>query len=79
MATLLGQTGAYLIAMIGSTLLNTWLRRNGVGKDMAFFTTLYFFAFINYFVIGWVVRTATTTPDASGDSTESGKQDKKKK
>ena len=61
--TLLGQSSAYFTGMIGSTFLNTILRKHGVSKDMAFFITLYLFAIINYFVVGWVVRRAVAKAD----------------
>jgi len=63
LTTLAGQCSAYFTAMIGSTLLNTVLRKHGFSKDMAFFTTLYVFAIINYFVVGWVVRRAVATAE----------------
>ena len=56
--TLVGQYGAYLTAMVGSTILNTWLRNQGMGKDKAFVATMFLFSIINYFVIGWIVRQA---------------------
>lgn len=55
-STLLGQAGAYVTAMFGSTMLNAVLRKWGMAKTPAFITTLYVFALINYFVIGWIVR-----------------------
>ena len=57
--TLVGQSSAYFTAMIGSTFLNTFLRqRLGVPKNYALFGTLYLFAIINYFVVGWIVHRA---------------------
>jgi hypothetical protein len=56
--TLLGQSSAYVVALFGSTILNQALISNGVTKNVAFLITLYLFAFINYFVVGWVVRRA---------------------
>lgn len=68
--TLVGQYGAYFTAMIGSTILNTWLRKKGMEKNKAFVSTLFLFAIINYFVIGWIVRQATDT--APGEIHKSG-------
>jgi hypothetical protein len=56
--TLLGQSSAYIVALFGSTFLNQALLSTGVNKNMAFLTTLWVFACINYFVVGWVVRRA---------------------
>ncbi|CAB9500417.1 expressed unknown protein [Seminavis robusta] len=53
--TLGGQASAYGTALIGSTLLNIYLRKH-MPKNVAFVTTLYLFAIINYFVIGWITR-----------------------
>lgn len=62
--TLAGQSSAYFTAMIGSTILNSILRnRFGVSKNTAFFITLYLFAIINYFVVGWIVRRAVIKAD----------------
>jgi hypothetical protein len=58
--TLGGQASAYVIALIGSTVLNVFLRRRGMSKNTAFVTTLYLFACINYFVIGWITRRSGT-------------------
>lgn len=62
--TLVGQSSAYFTAMIGSTVLNTFLRqRLGVPKNYALFGTLYLFAIINYFVVGWIVHRAVEKSD----------------
>jgi hypothetical protein len=59
--TLGGQAGAYFIALIGSTVLNIFLRKRGMSKNTAFITTLYLFACVNYFVIGWITRRSVGT------------------
>ena len=56
--TLLAQSSAYVVALFGSTFLNQALISSGVTKNAAFLITLYVFACINYFVVGWVVRRA---------------------
>ena len=75
--TLFGQSGAYFVALIGSTILNTWLRRSGMPKDLAFVTTLIVFACVNYFVIGWIVHNLGEDDNAlanknSADTTNKG-------
>lgn len=65
LSTLIGQSWAYFVALVGSTILNTWLRRSGMPKDLAFVTTLVVFACINYFVIGWIVH--KTVADAENN------------
>jgi hypothetical protein len=59
--TLGGQASAYFTALIGSTVLNIFLRKRGMSKNTAFVTTLYLFACINYFVIGWITRRSVGT------------------
>lgn len=56
--TLLAQSSAYVGALFGSTFLNQALISSGVSKNVAFLITLFVFAIINYFVVGWVVRRA---------------------
>lgn len=74
LTTLGGQYGAYFGAMIGSTVLNTWLRHHGgMSKDKAFVTTLILFSFVNYFVIGWIVRNSTTD-DSGLEKKEDGRE-----
>lgn len=44
---------------MGSTLLNTlFVKTLKMNKNVAFITTLWTFAAINYFVIGWIIRRA---------------------
>jgi uncharacterized membrane protein YqiK len=46
-------------SLVGSTLLNTlFVKTLKMNKSLAFITTLWTFAAINYFVIGWIVRRA---------------------
>jgi hypothetical protein len=46
-------------SLVVSTLLNTlFVKTLKVNKSLAFITTLWTFAAINYFVIGWIVRRA---------------------
>jgi hypothetical protein len=46
-------------SLVGSTLLNTFFVKTlKINKSFAFITTLWTFAAINYFVIGWIVRLA---------------------
>lgn len=59
--TLMGQFSAYGLALIGSTAFNLFLLRAGLDRTVAFFTTLVLFAFINYFLVGWVVRISTAS------------------
>jgi preprotein translocase subunit SecF len=49
----------YLGSLVGSTLLNTlFVKTLKMNKNVAFITTLWTFAAINYFVIGWIIRRA---------------------
>lgn len=56
--TLGGQSSAYIVSLFGSTFLNQALLSTGMTKNMAFLITLWVFGFINYFVVGWIVRGA---------------------
>lgn len=46
-----------MTSLVGSTLLNTFfVKILQIDKTIAFITTLWTFAIINYFFIGWIVR-----------------------
>lgn len=48
---------SYMTSLVGSTLLNTFFNKTlKIDKTTAFITTLWTFAIINYFFIGWIVR-----------------------
>jgi uncharacterized membrane protein len=54
--TLFGTYGTYVTSAVLSTALNGAFLKMGMDKTVAFVSTLYFFAIINYLVIGWIVK-----------------------
>jgi hypothetical protein len=59
--TLGGMYAALIVSAIGSTILNAFFLNMGLHKTVAFVSTLLTFAFINYFVIGWIVKKSSET------------------
>lgn len=58
-STLVGTYQAYIFSAFGSTFVNSYLMQTmGVNRDIAFVTTLWIFACMNYFYIGYVVNKA---------------------
>lgn len=56
LTTLFGTYGTYVTSAVLSTALNGVFLKMGMDKTVAFVSTLYFFAIINYLVIGWIVK-----------------------
>jgi hypothetical protein len=56
LTTLFGTYGTYVTSAVLSTALNGVFIKMGMDKMVAFVSTLYFFAIINYLVIGWIVK-----------------------
>jgi uncharacterized membrane protein len=56
LTTLFGTYGTYVTSAVLSTVLNGVFLKMGMDKTVAFVSTLYFFAIINYLVIGWIVK-----------------------
>jgi hypothetical protein len=56
LTTLFGTYGTYVTSAVLSTALNGFFLKMGMDKTVAFVSTLYFFAIINYLVIGWIVK-----------------------
>ena len=52
--TLLGNYSTYGGAMVGSTILNTILIKLGMNRNVAFVSTLWIFACINYFILKYL-------------------------
>lgn len=59
--TLIGTYQAFIVSAIGSTLINTRLVKLGFDRNIAFVSTLWLFACLNYFWIGLVVSRAKKT------------------
>mmetsp|Transcript_14759 Transcript_14759/g.21770 ORF Transcript_14759/g.21770 Transcript_14759/m.21770 type:complete len:194 (+) Transcript_14759:222-803(+) len=57
--TLIGCYSTYLLAMIGSTFLNTALIKNGVDRNVAFVLTLGIFSCVNYLLLHHINQTVT--------------------
>lgn len=77
--TLGGVYSAYMVSLIGSTLLNMlFITGLNMNKTLAFIITLWTFAIINYFVIGWMVRKGQET-DVPVDAKKRALDLKKKK
>lgn len=66
--TLFGTYGTYVTSAVLSTALNGFLLKMGMDKTVSFVSTLYFFAIINYLVIGWIVKKSSqeVTPTTKG-------------
>lgn len=63
--TLAGTYSTLLTSAVLSTGLNTVLLGWGWNRTVAFFGTLYFFAFFNYMLIGWVVSKSSSKAAAA--------------
>lgn len=60
--TLIGMYSAMITSCIGSTLLNAaLLKYTKIPKVGAFLITVFAFAFLNFFVIGWIVNNSNNT------------------
>lgn len=67
--------------MIGSTILNTILIKLGVDRTISFCTTLFIFAFVNYYVLRYMNMRVVKATDSKNNSTKEsknngGRQDK---
>lgn len=63
-STLFGTYQAYFVSAFGSTFVNSYLIQIGVNREVAFVTTLWFFACLNYLWIGYVVKKAKEKAEA---------------
>jgi hypothetical protein len=54
--TLFGTYSTYVTSAVLSTALNGFFLNLGMDKTVAFVSSLYFFAIINYVVLGWIVK-----------------------
>jgi hypothetical protein len=64
LTTLFGTYGTYVTSAVLSTALNGVFIKMGMDKTVAFVSTLYFFAIINYLVIGWIVKKSNAAQEA---------------